>query len=89
MRWSKTVALLFIRSGSYIHSRTYDREEFNSNRRFYRWTNNVAEYLKEIADREPQTEVHSVDEKCIAEQQGCHCEVKSEVNFPSMSDNRP
>lgn len=62
MRWSKTVALLFIRSGSYIHSRTYDREEFNSNRRFYRWTNNVAEYLKEIADREPQTEVHSVDE---------------------------
>ena len=42
--------------------RTYDREDFNSNRRFYRWTNDVAEYLEEMADREPQAEIHSVDE---------------------------
>lgn len=42
--------------------RTYDRADFNSNRRFYRWTNDVAEYLEEMADREPQAEVHSVDE---------------------------
>ena len=42
--------------------RTYDRAEFNSNRRFYRWTNDVAEYLEEMANREPQAEIHSVDE---------------------------
>lgn len=42
--------------------RTYDRADFNSNRRFYRWTNDVAEYLEEMADREPQAEIHSVDE---------------------------
>ena len=41
---------------------TYDRAEFNSNRRFYRWTNDVAEYLEEMANREPQAEIHSVDE---------------------------
>lgn len=34
--------------------RIYDRADFNSNRRFYRWTNDVAEYLEEMADREPQ-----------------------------------
>ena len=42
--------------------RTYDRADFNSNRRFYRWTNDVAEYLEEMADREPQAEVHSVED---------------------------
>ena len=42
--------------------RTYDRADFNSNRRFYRWTNDVAEYLEEMADRESQAEIHSVDE---------------------------
>ena len=42
--------------------RTYDRADFNSNRRFYRWTNDVAEYLEEMAGREPQAEIHSVDE---------------------------
>ena len=42
--------------------RTYDRADFNSNKRFYRWTNDVAEYLEEMADRESQAEIHSVDE---------------------------
>lgn len=41
--------------------RAYDRADFNSNRRFYRWTNNVAEYLEEMADREPQAEIQSVE----------------------------
>lgn len=40
--------------------RIYDRADFNSNRRFYRWTNDVAEYLEEMADTEKQTEIHSV-----------------------------
>ena len=42
--------------------RTYDRADFNSNRRFYRYLNDVAEYLEEMADREPQAEIQSVDE---------------------------
>ena len=42
--------------------RTYDSAEFNSNRRFYRYINDVAEYLEEMAGREPQAEIHSVDE---------------------------
>lgn len=37
-----------------------DRAEFNSNRRFYRYMNDVAEYLEEMADTEKQTEIHSV-----------------------------
>ena len=40
--------------------RIYDRADFNSNRRFYRWTNDVAEYLEEMAGAEKQTEIHSV-----------------------------
>ena len=40
--------------------RTDDRADFNSNRRFYRWTNDVAEYLEDMADRERQTEVKTV-----------------------------
>ena len=31
--------------------RIADRADFNSNRRFYRWTNDVAEYLEDMADR--------------------------------------
>ena len=42
--------------------RIYDRAEFNSNRRFYRYMNDVAEYLEEMADSEPQAEVHSVED---------------------------
>lgn len=42
--------------------RTYDRAEFNSNRRFYRWTNDVAEYLEGMAGREPQAEVKTVSD---------------------------
>ena len=40
--------------------RTDDRADFNSNRRFYRWTNDVAEYLEDMADRERQTEIRTV-----------------------------
>ena len=42
--------------------RIYDRAEFNSNRRFYRYMNDVAEYLEEMADTEPQAEVRSVED---------------------------
>ena len=42
--------------------RTYDRAELNSNRRFYRWTNDVAEYLEEMAGREPQAEVKTISD---------------------------
>ena len=37
--------------------RMADRADFNSNRRFYRWTNDVAEYLEDMAGRERQAEV--------------------------------
>ena len=37
-----------------------DRADFNSNRRFYRWTNGVGEYLEEMADRERIDEVRTV-----------------------------
>lgn len=37
-----------------------DRTDFNSNRRFYRWTNDVAEYLEGMADKEQQAEVKTV-----------------------------
>lgn len=42
--------------------RIYDRAEFNSNRRFYRYMNDVAEYLEEMADTEHQAEVRSVED---------------------------
>ena len=42
--------------------RIYDRAEFNSNRRFYRYMNDVAEYLEEVADTEPQAEIQSVED---------------------------
>ena len=42
--------------------RTYDRAEFNSNRRFYRYINDVAEYLEEMADRETQAERKTVSD---------------------------
>ena len=42
--------------------RIYDRAEFNSNRRFYRYMNDVAEYLEEMADTEPQAEVRSIED---------------------------
>ena len=49
--------------------RMADRADFNSNRRFYRWTNDVAEYLEDMADRERQAEVNTVaellDEICL------------------------
>ena len=37
--------------------RMADRADFNSNRRFYRWTNDVAEYLEDMAGRERQAQV--------------------------------
>ena len=42
--------------------RTDDRADFNSNRRFYRWTNDVSEYLEGMADREKQAEGKSVSD---------------------------
>ena len=40
--------------------RIYDRADFNSNRRFYRYLNDVAEYLDEISDTLPPKEVNTV-----------------------------
>ena len=37
-----------------------DRTDFNSNRRFYRWSSDFGEYLEGMADREWQTEVKTV-----------------------------
>ncbi len=42
--------------------RIYDRADFNSNRRFYSRMNDIVEYLEEMADTEPQAEVHSVED---------------------------
>lgn len=40
--------------------RFYDRADFNSNRRFYRYLNDVAEYLEEMSDTPPQKAVYTV-----------------------------
>lgn len=40
--------------------RTYDRVEFNSNRRFYRWTSDFGEYLEGMAEVEPFVDVKTV-----------------------------
>lgn len=40
--------------------RTYDRAEFNSNRRFYRWTSDFGEYLEGMAKVEPFVDVKTV-----------------------------
>ena len=37
-----------------------DRADFNSNRRFYRWTSDFGEYLEGMADAEPQAEPNTV-----------------------------
>ena len=42
--------------------RTDDRADFNSNRRFYRWTSDFREYLEEMAGREKQAEIKSVSD---------------------------
>ena len=68
--------------------RMADRADFNSNRRFYRWTNDIAEYLEDMADRERQTEVGTVAELLD--------EIESEKSLSSIShggraylENRP
>ncbi len=40
--------------------RTYDRAEFNSNRRFYRWTSDFGEYLEGMAEVDPFVDVKTV-----------------------------
>lgn len=40
--------------------RIYDRADFNSDRRFYRYLNDVAEYLEEMSDTLPSKEVNTV-----------------------------
>ena len=40
--------------------RMEDRAEFNSNRRFYRWTSDFGEYLEGVADNEQQAEPNTV-----------------------------
>ena len=47
--------------------RTFDREEFNSDRRFYRRLNDVGEYIAEIAMQEPPMEVNTVWDKSEAQ----------------------
>ena len=55
-------AALMKRPLSRYQIRMADRADFNSNRRFYRWTNDVAEYLEDMAGRERQAEVGTVAE---------------------------
>lgn len=40
--------------------RTYDKADFNSNRRFYRRLNDVGEYIEEMETAEKQAEVKTV-----------------------------
>lgn len=40
--------------------RIYDRADFNSNRRFYRWTSDFGEYLEGMAEVEPLVDVKTV-----------------------------
>ena len=40
--------------------RTFDRAEFNSDRRFYRRLNDIGEYIAETAMQEPPIEVNTV-----------------------------
>lgn len=40
--------------------RIYDRADFNSNRRFYRWTNDVAEYLEDMQDKQKPKEIATI-----------------------------
>ena len=40
--------------------RMADRADFNSNRRFYRWTNDVAEYLEDMATKKCQEKFPSI-----------------------------
>ena len=47
--------------------RTFDREEFNSDRRFYTRLNDVGEYIAEIAMQEPPMEVNTVWDKSEAQ----------------------
>lgn len=42
--------------------RIYDRTDFNSDRRFHSRMDDIAEYLEEMADTEPQAEIHSVED---------------------------
>ena len=44
---------------AYNHGRE-DRADFNSNRRFYRWTSDFGEYLEGMADTEPQAEPNTI-----------------------------
>ena len=39
-----------------------DRADFNSNRRFYHWTNDFGEYIAGMADRERSAEVKTVED---------------------------
>ncbi len=40
--------------------RMEDRADFNSNRRFYRWTSDFGEYLEGLADTELQAEPNTI-----------------------------
>ena len=40
--------------------RIYDRADFNATRRFYRYLNDIGEYLEGMADAEQPIEIHSV-----------------------------
>lgn len=42
--------------------RIYDRADFNAARRFYRYLNDVGEYLEGMADRERSDEVKTVED---------------------------
>lgn len=50
------------RTGRIAEIRTYDRTVFNSDRRFYRYLNDVGEYIEDTAEQEQVAEVNTVME---------------------------
>ena len=56
---AETTKIFQKRNMAYNHGRE-DRAEFNSNRRFYRWTSDFGEYFEGLADTEPQAEPNTI-----------------------------
>ena len=55
--------------------RTFDREEFNSDRRFYTRLNDVGEYIAETAMQEPPMEVNTVWDIDVYKRQQIPCSI--------------
>ena len=56
---AETTKIFQKRNMAYNHG-CEDRADFNSNRRFYRWTSDFGEYFEGLADTEPQAEPNTI-----------------------------